>query len=70
MQLSSAIDLVSSNPAAVLGLPKATIEVGTRLTASLRRVERATHVGIALWRDGRLVFGRESRPFRIMPAAV
>jgi alpha-D-ribose 1-methylphosphonate 5-triphosphate diphosphatase len=70
MQLSNAIDLVSSKPAAVLGLPKATIEVGTRLTASLRRVERATHVGIALWRDGRLVFGRESRPFRIMPAAV
>lgn len=69
-QLSSAIDLISTNPAAVLGLPKAAIEVGRPLTASLRRVAPAAHVGMALWRDGRLVFGRESQPFRIMPAAV
>jgi alpha-D-ribose 1-methylphosphonate 5-triphosphate diphosphatase len=69
-QLSSAIDLISTNPAAVLGLPKAAIEVGRPLTASLRRVALAAHVGMALWRDGRLVFGRESQLFRIMPAAV
>jgi alpha-D-ribose 1-methylphosphonate 5-triphosphate diphosphatase len=69
-QLSSAIDLISTNPAAVLGLPKASIEVGRPLTASLRRVAPAAHVGMALWRDGRLVFGRESQRFRIMPAAV
>jgi alpha-D-ribose 1-methylphosphonate 5-triphosphate diphosphatase len=70
MQLSSAIDLISTNPAAVLGLPKAAIEVGRPLTASLRRVAPAAHVGMALWRDGRLVFGRESQSFRIMPAVV
>ena len=65
--LSNGIDLVSTNPAAVLGLPATAIEVGKPLTASLRRVRRAAndpsgtvaHVGTALWRDGRLVFGRE-----------
>jgi alpha-D-ribose 1-methylphosphonate 5-triphosphate diphosphatase len=70
--LSTAIDLVSSNPAAVLDLPPVAIEVGRPLTASLRRVRRdssGAHVGMALWRDGRLVFGRESPAFRIMPFA-
>lgn len=65
--LSRGIDLVSTNPAAVLGLPPVTIEVGRPLTASLRRVrhfapgaaEKVAHVGIALWRDGQLVFSRE-----------
>ena len=67
--LSQAIDLVSTNPARVLGLPPLTIEVGKPLTASLRRVhhfrtnssEGPAHVGTALWRDGRLVFSREPR---------
>ena len=70
--LSTAIDLISSNPAAVLGLPPVAIEVGKPLTASLRRVRQdsdGAHVGMALWRDGRLVFGRESPAFRIMPVA-
>ena len=70
--LSTAIDLVSVNPAAVLNLPPVAIEVGRPLTASLRRVPRDTsgaHVGMALWRDGRLVFGRESPAFGITPVA-
>lgn len=65
--LTHTIDLVSSNPAAVLGLPPVAIEVGRPLTASLRRVqqfgtdsgEEVAHVGTALWRDGRLVFSRD-----------
>ena len=70
--LSTAIDLITSNPAAVLGLPAVAMEVGRPLTASLRRVRQdsgGAHVGMALWRDGRLVFGRESPAFRIMPVA-
>jgi alpha-D-ribose 1-methylphosphonate 5-triphosphate diphosphatase len=70
--LSTAIDLISSNPAGVLGLPSVAIAVGKPLTASLRQVRQdsgGAHVGMALWRDGRLVFGRESPAFRIMPAA-
>jgi alpha-D-ribose 1-methylphosphonate 5-triphosphate diphosphatase len=70
--LSAAIDLISSNPATVLGLSAVDIEVGKPLTASLRRVRQdsgGAHVGMALWRDGRLVFGRESPAFRITPAA-
>jgi alpha-D-ribose 1-methylphosphonate 5-triphosphate diphosphatase len=70
--LSTTIDLISSNPATVLGLPSVAIEVGKPLTASLRRVRRdlgGAHVGMALWRSGRLVFGRESPAFHITPAA-
>ncbi|WP_102145370.1 alpha-D-ribose 1-methylphosphonate 5-triphosphate diphosphatase [Mycobacterium hubeiense] len=69
---STTIDLISSNPAAVLGQSSMAIEIGKPLTASLRRVRRDArdaHVGIALWRDGRLVFGRESPAFAITPAA-
>ncbi|WP_395306829.1 alpha-D-ribose 1-methylphosphonate 5-triphosphate diphosphatase [Mycobacterium sp. AMU20-3851] len=66
--LGVGVDLVSTNPAAVLGLAPVTIEVGRPLTASLRRVrqfapgsaEQIAHVGTALWRDGQLVFTRES----------
>jgi alpha-D-ribose 1-methylphosphonate 5-triphosphate diphosphatase len=70
--LSTAIDLVSSNPASVLGLPPVAIQVGRPLTASLRRVPRdagGAHVGMALWRDGRLVLARESPALRIVPVA-
>ncbi len=70
--LFAAIDLISSNPAAVLGLPPVSIEVGRPLTASLRRVRRdagGAHVGMGLWRDGRLVFGRESPAFGMVPVA-
>ena len=64
--LTRAIDLVSTNPAAALGLAPVAIEVGRPLTASLRRVqqfstaaaESGAHVGMALWRDGQLVFSR------------
>jgi alpha-D-ribose 1-methylphosphonate 5-triphosphate diphosphatase len=74
--LPMAIDLISTNPAAVLGLSSVAIEVGKPLTASLRRLQAAqpdsagTHVGMALWRDGRLVFGRSSDTFRFAPVAV
>lgn len=70
--LPSAIDLVSVNPAAVIGLPDVAIEVGGPLTASLRWVRPVgneaggpgEHVGMALWRNGRLVFGRQSEAGR------
>lgn len=71
--LSAAIDLVSVNPAAVLGLPPAGIEVGRPLTASLRRIDSgAVHsqVGMALWRAGQQVFGRQSLGSAFAAAAV
>lgn len=73
--LATAIDLISANPAAVLGLAPMTIEVGRPLTASLRRFqpdqrEATGSVGVALWRSGRLVFGRGSRQFEIALNAV
>lgn len=67
-QLSAGVDLISSNPAAVLGLGQHRIEVGRPLSASLRRIRPDAgdaHIGIALWRDGRLVFGRRSPAFDI-----
>lgn len=68
--LATAIDLISVNPAAVLGLAPVAIEVGRPLTASLRqfqpgRGDATSHVGVALWRAGRLVFGRDSHQFGI-----
>jgi alpha-D-ribose 1-methylphosphonate 5-triphosphate diphosphatase len=71
--LSDAIDLISTNPASILGLPRGVIEVGKPLSATLRRVRPIpgdtadTHVGMALWRDGRLVFGRQAPESRIAP---
>lgn len=66
-RLSHAVDLVSVNPATVLGLRDVGIAVGRPLTASLRRVQPPAHrradtaqVGTALWREGRLVFSREA----------
>lgn len=71
--LSAAIDLVSVNPAAVLGLPHAVIEVGQPLTASLRRIGSDTarsQIGMALWRAGQQVFGRQSLGSALAAAAV
>ncbi|MGV9801391.1 alpha-D-ribose 1-methylphosphonate 5-triphosphate diphosphatase [Mycobacterium sp. NPDC003449] len=71
--LSAAIDLVSVNPAGVLGLPDPTIEVGRPLTASLRRFDPGAphgHLGMALWRGGRLVFGRRSMVLGFAAVAV
>lgn len=73
--LATAIDLVSTNPAAVLDLAPVSIEVGRPLTASLRRCHpgggvATAHVGIALWRAGQLVFGRGTRPFEFALTAV
>ena len=63
--LAGAVDLVSTTPAAVLGLAPVSIEVGRPLTASLYRLRPAASpqaatvpVGVALWRAGRLVFNR------------
>jgi alpha-D-ribose 1-methylphosphonate 5-triphosphate diphosphatase len=69
--LSDAVDLISTNPASILGLPGGAIDVGKPLSATLRRVrpvagESDTHLGMALWRDGRLVFGRQTDS-RIVP---
>jgi len=66
--ISDAVDLVSANPSAVLGLSSGIIEVGRPLTASLRRVQSVgtdaaipgAQLGMALWRNGQLVFGRGS----------
>lgn len=71
--LERASDLVSLNPAAILGLPQSAIEVGRPLTASLRRLQPhrggiGAQVGMALWRDGRLVFRRESHATHVVPA--
>ncbi|MFN3002593.1 alpha-D-ribose 1-methylphosphonate 5-triphosphate diphosphatase [Mycolicibacterium wolinskyi] len=71
--LSTAMDLVSVNPAGVLGLPHAVIEVGQPLTASLRRIGSDTarsQVGMALWRAGQQVFGRQSLGSTFAAAAV
>lgn len=71
--LPTTIDLISRNPGEVLGRSSPAIEIGRPLTASLRRVRQdaaGTHVGIALWRGGRLVFGRESSAFKLIVAAV
>ncbi len=78
LSLSAAVDLISANPAAVLGLPDPVIEVGKKLSASLRRIQpgaagdtaSAAQVGVALWRDGRMVFGRESEVFGLTAAEV
>lgn len=73
VDLGRAVDLVSSTPALVLGLPRPVIKVGAPLTASLRRVVHVpateaesgaippgpTQIGLALWREGRLVFSRD-----------
>jgi alpha-D-ribose 1-methylphosphonate 5-triphosphate diphosphatase len=56
--LHEAIDLVSTAPARALGLPSPAIEVGRPLTASLRRVDGTSQVGLALWRNGVRTFHR------------
>ncbi|CAJ1502617.1 alpha-D-ribose 1-methylphosphonate 5-triphosphate diphosphatase [[Mycobacterium] burgundiense] len=78
LSLSAAVDLISTNPAAVLGLPDPSIAVGKPLTGSLRRIQAgpngdptaAVQVGMALWRDGQLVFGRVSEAFRLSTTTV
>lgn len=78
LSLSAAVDMISTNPAAVLGLPDPVIEVGKPLSGSLRRLQPGpsgdstpvAQVGMALWRDGRMVFGRESEAFRVVGARV
>lgn len=74
--LTHAVDLVAGNPAAALDLPGVGIEVGQPLTASLQRMAAGlngsggTQIGVALWRHGRLVFGREPHTCRFVSAAV
>ncbi|GAA1265114.1 hypothetical protein GCM10009609_30390 [Pseudonocardia aurantiaca] len=58
--LGAAVDLVSTAPAAALGLPNPTIEVGKPLTAALGTVSGTTFIGTALWRAGRRTFSRDS----------
>ncbi|MDY7100811.1 MAG: alpha-D-ribose 1-methylphosphonate 5-triphosphate diphosphatase [Actinomycetota bacterium] len=56
--IGAAVDLVSVNPAAALGLASPAIAVGQPLTATLRRRVGNADIGMALWRDGHLVFDR------------
>jgi alpha-D-ribose 1-methylphosphonate 5-triphosphate diphosphatase len=59
-------------------LPDPSIAVGKPLTGSLRRIQAgangdptaAVQVGMALWRDGQLVFGRVSEAFRLSTTTV
>lgn len=62
LPLERAVDLVSTAPAAALGLPSPVIEVGRPLTAALGEVHGVTHRGLALWREGRLTFSRAGVP--------
>jgi alpha-D-ribose 1-methylphosphonate 5-triphosphate diphosphatase len=67
--LARTVDLVSVNPAAALGLPSPAIDVGAPLTAALQQVSTGgAPVGLALWRDGRLVFSRTRSGARAEPA--
>lgn len=56
--LARTVDLVAAAPAAALGLPVRRIEIGRPLDAALWSWRAGAHVGIALWRDGRLVWSR------------
>jgi alpha-D-ribose 1-methylphosphonate 5-triphosphate diphosphatase len=56
--LDAACELVGAAPARAVGLEPPTIAVGSPLSASLRRAVGPTHVGMALWRSGRLTFSR------------
>jgi alpha-D-ribose 1-methylphosphonate 5-triphosphate diphosphatase len=58
--LGTAIDLVSTAPAAALGLPSPVIEVGKPLTAAIGTVSGTTFLGSGLWRAGRKTFSRDS----------
>ncbi|MHA6630167.1 alpha-D-ribose 1-methylphosphonate 5-triphosphate diphosphatase [Pseudonocardia sichuanensis] len=58
--LGNAVDLVSTAPAAALGLPSPAIEVGRPLTAALGTVSGTTFIGTGLWRAGRRTFRRDS----------
>ncbi|GAA1273770.1 hypothetical protein GCM10009609_41060 [Pseudonocardia aurantiaca] len=62
--LGAAVDLVSTTPAAALGLPSPTIEVGKPLTEALGTVSGTTFIGAALWRAGRRTFSRDSAAAR------
>lgn len=59
LDLGRAVDLVSTAPARVLGLPSPVIEIGRPLTAALGMVSGTTFVGQGLWRAGRMTFLRE-----------
>jgi alpha-D-ribose 1-methylphosphonate 5-triphosphate diphosphatase len=56
--IGRAVDLIASAPAHAIGVPIPRIDVGLPLTASLRRAVNGRHLGLALWREGRQVFGR------------
>ncbi|GAA4283289.1 alpha-D-ribose 1-methylphosphonate 5-triphosphate diphosphatase [Brevibacterium daeguense] len=60
--LEAAVDLVSTAPAAAIGLPSPSIEIGKPLTAALGRVPDGVFMGEALWRDGRRTFARSPEP--------
>jgi alpha-D-ribose 1-methylphosphonate 5-triphosphate diphosphatase len=63
--LERAVDLVARNPARAIGIEPPMISVDRPLTASLRRGSGGVHVGLALWRQGRLVFSRSALPVQV-----
>jgi alpha-D-ribose 1-methylphosphonate 5-triphosphate diphosphatase len=70
VDLGTAVDLVSTAPAAALGLPNPVIEVGKPLTAALGTVSGAMFLGTGLWRGGHRTFSRESAAQRRVRAAI
>ncbi|UNK47820.1 alpha-D-ribose 1-methylphosphonate 5-triphosphate diphosphatase [Arthrobacter sulfonylureivorans] len=64
--LAAAVDLVSTAPAAAIGLPSPAIEIGKPLTAALGIVAGTTFMGSALWRDGRQTFARTPATARLL----
>ncbi|APE33564.1 alpha-D-ribose 1-methylphosphonate 5-triphosphate diphosphatase [Nocardia mangyaensis] len=61
-ELAHAVDLISTRPAAILGVSQPGIAVGAPLTAALYRRCGTTLVGEALWRQGRQTFARMPVP--------
>jgi alpha-D-ribose 1-methylphosphonate 5-triphosphate diphosphatase len=58
LPLAAAVDLVSTAPAAALGLAAPRIAVGAPLDAALRATVGGAPTGLALWRRGHLVWSR------------
>lgn len=56
--LATAVDLVSGAPARAVGIDAPVIRVGEPLTATLRTERAGVDLGVATWREGRLVHSR------------
>src|SRR5262249_12621100 len=61
MLLDATVDLVSTLPARALGFEPPQIQVGAPLNAILVDWADTQAVVVALWRDGRVVYGRHAQ---------